>query len=246
MTERIYFTYLSTLKWYCLKTLEIEEHKEDKCVFMSSCLPLEDGKVLVHGTLEFKPGTKNQFICLFSGGGKMIVKKDPNLGMAGLQMVNIGTDVFYISGNRCEKFCLITNDLIRLENLNFTHIKGGCCRYNNTVLVVSGINCPEIEMLSIQNYWVKVSTLPTSLFEISCVQVGDEEILCINKKRTYRVNIETGTCFGTANYTVDINIVPVMKGDYVYSLNLAKQLIRYSLNSDKWENMSRGGCCFIF
>lgn len=245
MTERLYFTSSHKIRWYCLKTFEYDEYREDVSYTIHSCLQLADGKVLISGMLETKKGTQNHMIFLYNLE-KTIIKPEPSLGMTGLHMVNINSDVFYIRGNQCEKFCLVTNEIRKLENLNYSHIQAGCCRYFDTVLVVSGINCSAIEVYGEnQEYWVQMSNLPICLFDFTCVQIGENEILCINKKRTYRVYVESGECICMQNYKMDINVTPVVRGNYVFSLNSQQELVRYSLDDDKWIVLSRSGCCVI-
>ena len=89
------------------------------------------------------------FVC---DGDKMMVRKEPSFGMIGLRMVNIDTDVYFISGNQCEKHCLLTNQVNVLENLNFNHIKAGCCRVDSSLVVVSGVKCQAIEVYDTRNF----------------------------------------------------------------------------------------------
>lgn len=245
MTDKLYFGSGNKLRWYCLKSFELEEHLEDPDCRMFTCLQLEDGRVIINSTIKFSDGTHSQQSFLYDNG-RMIVRKEPNLGLIGLQMVNIGLDVYYINGQKCEKFNIETNELESIENLNFNHIKGGTCRYNDNVLVISGINCKEIECLGIDNYWIQLHSLPVSIFDIACVQINNEEILCINNKRTYRVNPETGECIVTTNLRINIDVRPIKRGNFVYCLNFKNELVRYILSDDKWVNLSRSGCCQIY
>lgn len=245
MTDRLYFAIGNKLKWYCLKTFELEEHVEDHDCRLFTCLQLEDDRVLINTAIKFNDGTHSQQSFLYDTS-RMILRREPNLGLIGLQMVNIGPDVFYINGQKCEKYNIELNELDSIENLNFNHIKGGSCKYNESVLVISGINCKEIECLGLNHYWIQLHSLPVCIFDIACVQISQEEILCINNKRTYRVNPETGECIGTANLRVNTDIRPVKKGNFVYCLNYKNELVRYSLTDDKWVNLSRSGCCQIY
>ncbi len=136
MTERLYFTSLSKLKWYCLNTFELQDHTEDACCKMISCSTLEDGRVMVSGTLELRKGVMSQMMFLYDDG-RMIIKKEPSAGMIGLQMVAIGLNVFFISGQKCEKYNLESNEIVSVEDMNFNHVKGGACKFNNEVLVVA-------------------------------------------------------------------------------------------------------------
>jgi hypothetical protein len=246
MNERLYFTTDQKLKWFCLKTFERDKYKVEPCCSLHSCIQLNDGRVLISSSIEIKKGTKSHMMFIYEAG-KMNAEKEPSLGITGLQMININTDIFYISGNRCEKHCMLTNQITTLENLNFNHIKAGCCTYNRTIAVISGINCQAIEIYNEdRNYWINTSSLSLSLFDFSCVQIGEEEVLGINYKRTYRIFIETGECVCTTNYNMDVGVVPVLRGDYVFSLNAQKKLVRYSLKLDRWLIISRSGCCIIY
>ena len=245
MNEKLYFTSQKKLKWFCLKTFEYEEYVDQSPITLLSCIHLADGNVLISGTIEQKQGVMNHMMFFFDSVN-LSVRREPRLGMTDLHFVNVGSDVYYVSGNKCERYCLITHTFFQLEHLTHSHIQAGCCKYLEGVLVVSGINCQYLEFYEpSRDFWVQISALPMSLFEISCVQIGDDEILCINKKRTYRVNVETGECICTQTCKMDIAVVPVVRGEYVFSLNHQHQLARYSLSEDKWNVLTRSGCCIL-
>ena len=212
---------------------------------MLKCIQLSNGHVLISGTAEFKEGVSDHKIFIFDSV-KLTLRKQPRLGMTDLNIVNLGSDVYYHSGNKCERYCLITQEFFQLENLTCSHIQAGCCKYLEGIIVVSGINCQALEFYEpSRDFWVQISVLPISLFEITCVQVGEDEVLCINKKRTYRVNVESGECICTQNFKMSIGVVPVVKGEFVFSLNYQNQLARYSLIDDKWNLLPELGCCIM-
>ena len=87
--------------------------------------------------------------------------------------------------------------------------------------------------------------MPICLFDFACIQIGDNEILAISSRRTYRIFLETGECICTINFRINTNIDPVIKGEYVFSLTDDYQLVRYSLAKDCWNPLTRTGCCEI-
>ena len=246
MNERLFFTSDDKLKWYCLKTFTCREFIDsESCYSFHSCIPLADGRVLLSGTLEYRKGTQSHFIFLYDSE-KLRSIKEPSFGIVDLKMINLNTDVYYISVNRIERYCLLTNELYQLERPNFSHIQAGCCVYRDSVVLISGINCQAIECYDIEmNFWMQTSTLSLCLFEFSCIQITDNEILCINAKRTYRVIVSTGEAISMANNKMDINTAPVLKGNYVYTLSRNLSLARYSIIEDKWAILARSGCCII-
>ena len=236
---------MNKLKWFCLRSFELEEHNEDVDCKLFSCVQVEDGKVLISATLKVGDGSQTQHCFLFDNG-RVVVKREPNLGLIGLQMVCLNNSVFYINGQHCEKYNIESNELEKLDSLCYNHIKGGTCTYNSKILVISGINCREIESFGEERYWIHLQTLPACLFDLACVQISPDEILCINNRRTYRVNPETGECFATSSMRANVEVKPIKRGDYVFCLNHKNQLLRYSLKDDKWSNMTRSGCCSVF
>jgi hypothetical protein len=245
MNDRLYFTQINKLKWYCLKSFELEEHKGNVDCKLFSCVQLEDGSVLVNAAIKVGDGSQTQQSFWFNNG-RIEFKKEPSLGLIGLQMVSLNNSVYYINGQLCEKFNLESNIYEKLENLNYNHIKGGTCVYNQKILVISGINCREIESYGEERYWIRQQSLPVCLFDLTCIQIAPGEVLCINSQRTYRVSPETGECFATSSKRVNAEVKPIKKGGYVYCLNYKNQLLRYSLKDDKWSNLIRTRCCSVF
>jgi hypothetical protein len=228
-----------------LKSFEIEEHKEDADCRLMSCVLLDNGKVLISATVKISDGSHTQQSYLFDQG-RLIVRREPSLGLLGLHMISLDPFVYFINGQKCEKYDLDSNFIEKIEDLSFNHIKGGACRFNDKVIVISGINCKEIECLGIEQYWIRVASLQVSVFDFTCVQISTNEVLAVNNKRTYRINVETGTCLATASFRANVEVAPVKRGDFVFALNWKNQLFRYSLKDDRWSNLSRSGCCQVF
>ena len=221
-------------------------------------MPLEDGTVFITGASGGNHENMRHS-CMLYDGKEVLYRLESDLGISSVTLAALKKTVYLVGGKGCEKNDLDVKKVTKIEAPVHSHISGGICTYNGSILLVGGIHCQSVELYHpAEQHWSQVINLQDALYNIVCIQVKQTEVLIFGGGvfTTWLLNVETGTIKTAGDLPVslrDTNVienVPVLHDGVVYCYIGREQdiaLVKYTVATDTWERGPREvtGCCAI-
>lgn len=227
----------------------------------SSFTNLSDGRILVTGGKVDRNSGSHRACIIIDPNKLQCYPATPMLkGHSSHISLRIFDKVYVISGknedNVCDSFCevleIYNQVWVPIGRINFPRTCAAGSYINDSIYVLGGFQnsvCNTIEKYNINNNtWTLLPTLlPEKIWQHGCFTLDSRRVLVFGgekeveepSKVSYIYDITTESF----NSTTNIDAIPVYlyfwiqvirEGDYLYSINKEKTLVRYSIPENKW------------
>ena len=245
------------------KELLIRELSEDSPNISrwSSFITISDGRILVTGgKAERNSGSHRNCMFIDPFTLQCVAAPPMNRGHSSHISLRILNKIYIISGknedNVCDSFCEVfdvyTEIWTPIGKINFPRTCASGAHTNKFIYVMGGFQnavCNSIEKYSISaNTWILLPiVLPEKVWQHGCFALDSKRILVFGGEKESEEPNKVSYIFNTENDSfismTSIESIPVYlyfwiqvirDGDYLYSINKEKTLVKYALAENKW------------
>ncbi|OMJ87172.1 hypothetical protein SteCoe_11177 [Stentor coeruleus] len=233
----------------------------------SSFTTLADGKILVTGgKVERNSGSHrtcmyiDPFKSTYSPAVPMLKGHSSHISLRIFNKVYVisGKNEDNICDSHCEVFDTYTETWSSIGKINFPRTCAAGCYINNCIYVLGGFQnsvCNSIEKYSMHyNLWTLLPTvLPEKIWQHGCFAVDSKRILIFGGEKDSEEPSKVSYVYDITtegfNSMTNIDTIPVYlyfwiqiirDGDFLYTINKEKTLVKYSIPDNKWALVDLG------